>query len=68
MTKYVAFKVEGINHWLWFETEKVTRQNGKVVCRDGWGKGGTYTNLDIDESCVEGRLDSEELQYSADYQ
>ena len=64
MRKYIAVKVKGISHWFWFLSENVTRQNGQFVGKDGWGKGGAYTNLDVKESCIEGELNSEKLQYA----
>ena len=64
MNKYIAIKVEGINHWFWFLSEKVTRKDGHFSGKDGWGKGGAYTNLEIKESFIVGELLSEDLQYA----
>lgn len=64
MSKYIAVKVKGIEHWFWFESAKVTRNGGIFVGKDGWGKGGAYTNLSIKEEMIEGELQSEDLQYA----
>ncbi len=63
--KYIAIKVSGINHWFWFENEKVSRHNikGTFIGKDGWGRGGALTNLEIPESQIEGEIESEDLQY-----
>jgi len=62
-TKYIAIKVKGVTHWLWFKTEKVERINHKFIGKDGWGKGGTLTNITVSEDEIIGELHSENLQY-----
>lgn len=61
--KYTAVKVVGFNHWFWFETSKVSREDGKFVGKDGWGQRGAYTNLTVNEDHIEGEISSEALQY-----
>jgi hypothetical protein len=62
--KYMAIKVKGIKHWLWFETEKVTRDSNNFTGRDGWGKGGNLTDISVHENDIIGEMYSEAPQYS----
>jgi len=61
--KYIAIKVKGINHWIWFEKEKAIRQGGNFIGDAGWGKDGAYTSITISESQIEGEITSDSLQY-----
>jgi hypothetical protein len=61
--KYTAFKVAGLDHWLWFETTNVKRDGVQIVAVDGWGKNGHKTDLEIDSNQVQGVITSDELQY-----
>lgn len=63
MKKYIAIKVVGLKHWLWFETDKTTEENGKFIGKEGWGNGGAYTEIEIDSQYITGRIRSNELQY-----
>ena len=63
--KYTAFKLKGINHWLWFKTENVREiTTGLYDCKDGWGKGGESTSVSFDKRLIEGELSSSALQYT----
>jgi hypothetical protein len=62
--EYIAVKVEGINHWFWFETKKVTREDGTFEGMSGWGKGGNLTDLSVPEHLIEGEIYSQAPQYS----
>ena len=64
MSKYIAIKVEGICHWFWFESVKVTRKDYKFIGKEGWGHGGAMTEIEIKEDKIEGELCSEALQYT----
>lgn len=66
MTKYLAVKVEGIEHWFWFLSSKVSRENGRFIGSEGWGKDGAFSSLDVDENIIIGTIESEELQYTED--
>jgi len=61
--KYIAIKVDGLNHWLWFETEKVTEKDGRFIGLAGWGEDGNYTEIDIDTNEILGRIHSDFPQY-----
>lgn len=61
--KYIAIKVEGISHWLWFEKDKVTEESGRFVGKSGWGSNGAFTEIDVNISRIQGRITSAELQY-----
>ena len=63
-TKYIALKVEGIEHWLWFDKKYVQEENGEITAKNGWGKGGAFTNLSCKVRYVTGRIESESLQYT----
>ena len=63
-TKYIAVKVKGIAYWLWFNTKKVKRANHEFVGKDGWGKGGTLTNITVPEDEIIGEIHSDDLQYT----
>lgn len=63
--KYVAIKVEGIPHWMWFKKEKTTHEGGVFTGKDGWGKGGAQTTItNLDAKLIIGRMESTDLQYS----
>lgn len=63
-TKYIAIKVRGIRYWLWFNIKKVKRDSYTFIGKDGWGKGGAYTNITVPEDEIIGELYSDDLQYS----
>lgn len=63
-TEYVAFKIKGLQHWIWFPRKNVKEEGGRLIGNGGWGKGGTFTDIDIDENEVVGTINSEGLQYS----
>jgi hypothetical protein len=61
--KYTAIKLIGLPHWLWFETTKTKKENGRFIGSEGWGCGGAFTNVDVDASEIQGEINSEALQY-----
>lgn len=62
-TKYQAIKLKSLNHWLWFKTDNVKRENGRFIGVGGWGKGGEFTEISINESDIEGEISSDSPQY-----
>lgn len=65
MEKYTAIKVKGLSYWLWFKSEKVTREDGKFKGTDGWGKGGALINFfEVSDGEIVGTLTSKELGYN----
>jgi len=63
MDKYIAIKVRGLSHWLWFDLNKVTRVDGKFIGKAGWGLDGVFTEIDIPETEIVGEITSSNLQY-----
>ena len=62
---YVAVKLTGCAHWLWFERERVERENGRFVGKLGWGRGGAETSIDVSDDTIEGTIVSNTLQYGS---
>ena len=61
--KYIAIKVDGLNHWLWFKSEEVTEKDSRFIGLSGWGEDGNYTEIDIDANEIIGRIHSDCAQY-----
>ena len=61
--KYTAVKLKNLPHWVWFKTENLTTEAGRLVGKTGWGLEGALTDIDVDADLEEGRITSEELQY-----
>lgn len=61
--KYLAIKVKGMNHWLWFASENIDEKDGVFIGTGGWGKGGAFTSCKVSSLLIEGRIESESLQY-----
>ena len=61
--KYIAIKLRGLKHQLWFEVEKTETQNYTFIGTGGWGKDGAYTDITVSENEIVGRIYSEDLQY-----
>ncbi len=61
---YIAVKLKGFQYWVWFKDENVTELNHTFVGKEGWGKGGTLTNIDVSQDLIEGIITSQELQYN----
>lgn len=61
--KFIAIKVQGIDHWVWFEKIKVTEGATHFEGTEGWGKYGALTNINVKKSQIEGRIESDTLQY-----
>lgn len=62
--KYVAIKIKGLDHWLWFEQKEVINDEIKFKGKNGWGKNGALTSIEINKSSIEGYIYSDILQYS----
>lgn len=63
-TKYIAIKVKGIAHWLWFDTKKVKLDGTTFVGNEGWGKDGALTSINVLKEEIIGKLYSDNLQYT----
>jgi len=63
--KYIAIKVRGMDHWLWFKREMANISNGQFVGKEGWGKDGSLTEIKVSESLIEGLIDSETLDFGS---
>lgn len=61
--KYLAVKVKGLDHYLWFKSENVANESGKFVGKDGWGKRGANTDLETYDSEIISTISSDALQY-----
>ena len=59
--KYTAIKLRGFDYWIWFETIKI-QFNEQVIGKEGWGKNGSLTEIDIERDQVEGKITSNTLQ------
>lgn len=62
--KYIAIKVKHFNYWIWFEISKTSKENCCFIGKKGWGKGGAYTSININENNIEGEINSDTLQYT----
>jgi len=62
--KYVAIKVRGLKHWLWFDKDKVEELGGIFTGEGGWGDGGALTEITVSTEDIVGRIFSENLQYN----
>jgi len=63
-SKYLAIKVDGFKHWLWFDRKKVVRGNATFEGEEGWGDGGALINsITVDENLIRGEIESDTLQY-----
>lgn len=63
--KYIAFKLEGLSFWVWFDQKKVTRSSDRVVAKDGWGKEGDATNINVPLDLIQAEMESEVLGYDS---
>jgi len=61
--KYLAVKLKGLNHFVWFERQKTKQAQGQFAGQGGWGARGVATNIQCQVSAVEAWIYSEELQY-----
>lgn len=62
-SKYLAIKVRGLDHWLWFERVKTTMESGMFIGMGGWGIDGKHTEIKVDQDLIEAEISSEALQY-----
>jgi hypothetical protein len=62
-TPYVAVKVKGFNHFIWFERFNIV-DDGIFFCGvNGWAQGGALTHLNCESSAIEARIESDTLQH-----
>ncbi len=61
--EYIAIKIKSLDFWLWFESEKVKRENGVFEGKAGWGKDGAFTEITVNENEISGEIHSDTLQY-----
>ena len=61
---YIAIKPIGFRHYLWFKMVKSTLEDSKFTGNEGWGKGGVFTEICINQSQIESVIYSESPQYS----
>lgn len=66
--KYVAFKLENFNYWIWFKVENVTETDAFITGKNGWGKGGALTEMHVSTSTIEGRIYSDTLQCTQQFE
>lgn len=59
--KYIAIKINHLNHWLWFEAEKTSDDGDTFKGWDGWGYRGCYTNIEISKRLIQGTIKTEDL-------
>jgi len=61
---YIAIKVKGINHYLWFKTSNTSRENGRFLGTGGWGDSGAYTSIECDTCEIISVVYSDSPQYN----
>lgn len=63
--KYIAFKLQGLSYWLWFEREKAVQSDitGNWECKDGWGKGGNLISASINLNDITSTIYSDSPNY-----
>ena len=67
--KYLAIKIKSFNHWIWFKKENVAEDSITGFSgKGGWGKDGAMTDVSIPINLIEGRIESNELQYNKTFQ
>lgn len=62
-TKYIAIKVKGFHHYIWFERAKTSIKKGIFIGEAGWGDEGEFTNIKVKKSDITGEIESNKLQY-----
>lgn len=60
---YVAVKLKGLPHFLWFERGRYRESATQFAGCDGWGPGGALTHAGGALDQIEARLFSDELSY-----
>ena len=48
--KYLAIKVRGLPHWIWFETKQTVEVSDTFKGSNGWGKNGAQTDVEVPSS------------------
>ncbi len=61
--EYIAVKLSSLNFYIWFETKKITVENGIFTGDEGWGKDGSFTSLQCRVADIDGYLYSSMPQY-----
>ncbi len=62
--EYIAIKVKGMNHYIWFKTSKITVESGRFKGVDGWGSSGTLTHIECDYCEITSIIYSDSPQYN----
>jgi len=62
-TEYLAVRVAGLGHFLWFQRAQVTEADGYFCGLNGWGPDGARTQLLCAVVDIEARIDSDALPY-----
>lgn len=60
---YVAVKIEGQTHWIWFDVKNTKVKDFNFIGTEGWGKGGACTSIEVPKDLIIGIQYSESLQY-----
>lgn len=60
---YIAVKVKGLDFFIWFESKKVTIENGIFIGTSGLGKDRHNTNLECSQFEIIATIYSSGLQF-----
>ena len=60
---YIAVKVKGLDFFIWFESKKVTIENGIFIGTSGLGKDKCKTNLECRQVDIIATIHSSSLQF-----
>ena len=63
LQEYIAIRIKGYNHFIWFKTKNTLDQNGVFIGQDGWGKNGAYTNVKCRSEEITSYIHSKELNF-----
>lgn len=64
VSKYIAIKLAGLSHYIWFDRKQgVTSDGVRFHGRGGWGKEGASTHVDCLISDITSIIYSNELKY-----
>lgn len=61
--KYIAIKIKNFNYWIWFDKRNVQEDSSTFIGTGGWGRDGEITDVNIPLNMIEGRIESNNLQY-----
>jgi hypothetical protein len=60
--EFIAIKVEGIDHWLWFEKKDVEINGQSFSGKRGWGKNRTITDIETSTDQITSVIYSDNIQ------